>query len=394
MKLALAALLLLGLCACSLALVRVPLYRMRHPFRTLKDLEYTRRALAWKYASTKPRSFKDAPEPLTNYLDAEYYGNITIGTPPQEFTVIFDTGSSNLWVPSKLCDPTDEACQTHDKYDHTKSSTYVANGEKFFIQYGSGNLTGFLSTDSVSVANITVKKQTFGEAINQPGSTFINAKFDGILGMAFPSIAVDNTTPVFQNMVSQGLVSSPVFGFYLDRDETGKLGGELLLGGTDPTHYQGQLQYVGLTSETYWAFQIDGISIGGQTSSNYCSGGCPGIADTGTSLLAGPSQQMNQLNEQLGATAEQGQYIFDCSQVSSLPNVGFIIGGNTFELTGSEYVIKESMEGQTFCLSGFMGIDLPPDAGPLWILGDVFIGVYYTEFDVSQNRVGFARSRI
>jgi len=67
------------------------------------------------------------------------------------------------------------------------------------------------------VANITVKNQTFSEAINQPGSTFINAKFDGILGMAFPSIAVDNTTPVFQNMVSQGLVTSPVFGFYLDR---------------------------------------------------------------------------------------------------------------------------------------------------------------------------------
>ena len=67
------------------------------------------------------------------------------------------------------------------------------------------------------IAGLQVKNQVFAEATKQPGLTFIAAKFDGILGMAFPSISVDHITPVFQNMVAQQLVAKPVFGFWLDR---------------------------------------------------------------------------------------------------------------------------------------------------------------------------------
>jgi cathepsin D len=340
--------------------------------------------------------FKDAaatPIQITNYMDAQYYGPITIGTPPQSFMVVFDTGSSNLWVPSSTCSITVPACDVHKKYYSARSSTYVANGEKFNITYGSGAMTGFLSQDTLQFGGLTVAKQVFTEATGLPGITFAVAKFDGILGLAFQSISVDNVVPPWYNIISQNLVTTQIFSFWLNDNLNSANGGELVLGGVDTTKYTGTPTFAKLTSETYWQFSVDDFSLR-ETSLGYCgTTGCTAICDTGTSLIAGPSAQVRALNLKLGAvTITNGEAIIDCKLIPVLPNITVTINKTKFSLSPKQYILQETSGNSTECISGFLGLDIPSPPGPLWILGDVFISSYYSIFDYANKQVGFAPS--
>ena len=78
--------------------------------------------------------------------------------------------------------------------------------------------------------------------------------------------------------------------------------------------------------------------------------------------------------------------------VSRLPTLSFVIAGRDFELTGAQYVLEFSLFGKSQCALGIMGMDVPPPAGPLWILGDLFLSQYFTVFDFGQSRLGFAKA--
>lgn len=95
---------------------------------------------------------------INDYENSQYYGEISLGTPEQTFEVIFDTGSSDLWVAGSKCD---DSCGRHAKYDSSASSTYKANGTSFDIMYGSGPVSGYQSVDTMNMGGLKVSEQMF-----------------------------------------------------------------------------------------------------------------------------------------------------------------------------------------------------------------------------------------
>ncbi|XP_038675204.1 cathepsin E-A-like [Scyliorhinus canicula] len=390
---------ILTLCCLHLTecLKRIPLKKHKSIKQTMKEKgilsyfwEHHRIDMVQLGQAQECSAIQKSTEPLLNYMDTQYGGEISIGTPPQNFTVVFDTGSSNLWVPSAYC--YSRACKDHDKFVPDKSSTYTRDGRPFSIHYGTGSLTGIIGIDTVMVEGISVANQKFGESVTEPGTAFLYSPFDGILGLAYPSIAAADATPVFDNMMAQGLVDLPLFSVYLSRNQNDEVGSEIIFGGFDTSHFTGELHWIPVTAQSYWQIQLDSVKVGGTVA--FCENGCKAIVDTGTSLLTGPTKDIDELQQLIGAASSRdGMYSIDCGYLSSMPEVTFTIGGVEYVLPPQAYTLQEQDEwGQVYCSSGFQGMDLPPPAGPLWILGDVFIGYYYAVFDRGNNRVGLAKS--
>lgn len=331
-----------------------------------------------------------APTPLTNYLDTQYFGEISIGSPAQMFNVVFDTGSANLWIPSHDCSPLFTACFTHNRYEASKSTTHIQNGTGFSIQYASGNVRGFLSEDVVVVGGIPVV-QVFAEATALPAIPFIFAKFDGVLGMGYPDVAIDGITPVFDRIMSQQILQQEVFSVFYSRDPKRMPGGELVLGGTDPNYYTGSFNYLFTKEEGKWEVSMKGVSVGADML--FCKEGCTAVIDTGSSYITGPASSISVLMRTIGATElAEGGYTVNCDLVKSLPSVTFHLGDQEYPLTEEDYILWQSQFGEDICTVTFKGLDVPPPTGPIWILGANFIARYYTEFDRHNNRIGFAKA--
>jgi len=317
------------------------------------------------------------PVIIDDYMNAQYYGEIEVGTPGQKEMVVFDTGSANLWVPN-----TRPFLSSHNIYDHSKSSSYKANGTTFAIQYGSGPVSGVFSADTITIGDLKLTDYTFAEVDKTSGLGlgYRLGKFDGILGLGWDAISVGHVPTPMKALVASGQLPEPVFAFYLGNNQPG----ELLFGGVDKKHYTGDFSFVPLSSETYWQINMDAVKLGSDSVSSVKSA----IVDSGTSLLAGPKADVAKIAAKLGAKSILGkEYVVDCS--AKLPDLTFTLGGKDFTLEQKDLILQAS---GSQCVLGLTGLDVPAPRGPLWILGDVFMRKFYVQFDWGQKRLGFAKA--
>lgn len=322
-------------------------------------------------------------EPLTNFMDAQYYGVIGLGTPPQSFKVVFDTGSSNLWVPSSKCRSI--ACFFHSKFKEDESRSFKENGTEFKIRYGSGAVEGYVGNDLLTVAGIQVK-DTFGLVTKEPGLAFLFGRFDGIFGLAYDTISVNRIKPPLYEMKEQGKIDKAMVAFWLNRKDREE-GGELTFGGIDTNHYKGKINWFKVSRKAYWEIKLDSASLGGDTIDVKDTGAA---IDTGTSLIILPTQIADMINTRIGAKKGfNGQYTIECDLVSSLPKFSLTFNGIKYNLKGKDYILQV----QNQCISGFAGMDLNIPGGSLWIIGDVFLRKYYSVYDLDNDQVGFARAK-
>jgi hypothetical protein len=333
-------------------------------------------------------------QPFIDYYDDFYLANVTTGTPPQPFTIVPDTGSSNYWIIDVKCNT--QACQgypdsgyTKSRFDPSKSSTFSAQpGTPFSIQYGSGACSGNLATDVLSFAGLSYAKQVFGlsETI---ADVFGYQPIDGIMGLGWPALAVDNVVPPMQNLLPT--LTKPLFTVWLDRivpmTQDTPNGGLITYGDIDMSNCDSTFNYVPLSSKTYWQFAVDKFTVG-----SYSIGKSQQvISDTGTSWLGGPQNGINDIVQATNAQYDPVNqvYFVPCTQ-TGLPDIVFTIGGMPYAIPSAEYVLDLGLGGGNCAITAF-DFDFG-GFGPQWILGDTFIRTFCNVYDIGGGRIGFSKA--
>jgi len=326
----------------------------------------------------------------------QYYGKILVGTPPQEFTVLFDTGSGELLLPAAGCD--DPACLNHKRYAAENSTSSMQIGwsdepttplkdgedrDTRSIMFASGSVTGEYVRDQVCLGETVCTPFDFVRMTGESDDPFKDADWDGVFGLGLPSLADAKEFSIVDTLTRGKRMQQPLFSFYIREDGSyGSEGedGELSFGQIREERMAGPLVWANISVDGYWQFKMDDIAIDGKPSGLCGKEGCQVAVDTGSSLLMGPKDLIDAMSKKLD--------IDDNCTKPKLPSMGFVVNGKTLELSSEDYLDKD----KSGCWLGFMSVG-DTGRGPLFVFGYPFLRRFYTVFDYGNRRLGFAPAK-
>ncbi|KAI8609655.1 aspartic peptidase domain-containing protein [Chytriomyces sp. MP71] len=347
-------------------------------------------------------------QPISNFASTAYYTTVQFGG-GQRFMVDVDTGSDNLWIPSKTCTT---CIGISPFYDSAQSATFQPTiGSLQNITYAAGSVLGTLARDTVTWGNLSVTGQPFllVTAEDTVAAQSFQGQGDGILGLTLQ----DGMAAIMQYQIQY-----PFFSLWFNRSSitltnSDPLGGRLSIGGVDPSLYHGEFTFLPVersakslnpdrstTKAYYWSLAGNYLQVGNtviqapaQTSF---------ILDSGTTLLTLDADSLHRFlpslfsgpsADQLRFDQQEGFYGLSCHFVHTLPSVTFNMGsrgaGHNFTLTPLDYVLP-SPTRNGFCILGFQQLDNVKSGDTYWVLGDLFLRKFYTVFDLKGLQVGFA----
>ncbi|KAI8882287.1 acid protease, partial [Backusella circina FSU 941] len=331
-------------------------------------------------------------------IDLAYLVDISVGTPPQPFKLLLDTGSSSTWVPVQECG---SACgYPKNSLQPHKSSTFHESNLRFHIKYGDGFAKGYYVTDNISINNITVKNANFVVSDSNDGE-LTDSGADGILGLGPDTLSTFNNKDrkiiptLVTSMFDNRLIDKNVFSIYFkpvtnQGFKNKRINGELVFGGVEEKHIKGPVTYAPITKnkkfKDYWAVDCTKIKVG-QHTKRYRKG-ITAIVDTGSTMLFLPQEIIREVFKNVSGLHKDfnGQYTVPCKS-HNLPDITMTIGKHDYTLKPEHYVITSGAlsYSEETC---YTYLHASPSFVDM-IIGYAFLQQHLTVYDNENHRVGF-----
>ncbi|KAF7292744.1 Acid protease [Mycena indigotica] len=322
--------------------------------------------------------------------DVGYLATVQMGTPPQNFLILMDSGSADLWVASDTCQGVDGGgCGRHQTLSSRSSSSFKASDTPFTVTYGTGAVAGAIVQDDITVAGLTLKAHTFGVA-TQETDDFANDRvpFDGLMGLAKSALSQQKTATPVEALAQQGLISDAITSYKISRTADAKNDGEITFGALDPAKFDANtlVTVPNVNAQGFWEAALDGVSVNGQ---DLGLNGRTAILDTGTTLVVVPQADAAAIHAGIkGAQdAGNGQFVVPCDLTDA---VAFTFGGATFAIDPRDIAVQPVDNTGTTCISGITGGSFGT-SDTQFLVGDVFLKNAYYSTDVGKNAISLAK---